>query len=161
MRLFSQASFIECSNPRLCRLLLCIIPIPSSFPNPHHSHHIGSSAYLGSPCLRPSNSVCHMRSFAHLGVALIRTIIPTTHPYFLSLPVAVLIHFHLPTAPPPPFIFPRESTRVARSCFSVSSWRYHPFLLHPPTSYHLFLANTSNKGLSATHCATVAFSRSM
>ena len=106
MRWFFHASVSDCSNPRLCRLLLCIIPSPPRFPNPL-SHHTGSSAHLGFPCLRPIISDCHTRSFAHLGVSRLRPSIPITHPDFLSLPVAVLLHAHLPTTPPPPFSFPR------------------------------------------------------
>ena len=98
-----QASVSDCSNPRICRLLLCILPSPSSFTNLRHSHHTGSSAHLGVPCLRTSISDCHTRLFAHMGAACIRPSIPINHPDFLSLPVAVLIHAHLPTAPPSPF----------------------------------------------------------
>ena len=105
MRWFFQASVRDCSNPRLCRLLLCIFPSPSRFPNPRHRQHKGSSAHLGIPCLRPSIYDCHTRSFAHLGVARLRPNIPITHPYFLSLTVAVLLHDHIPTSPPPPFSF--------------------------------------------------------
>ena len=105
MRWFFQASVSDCSNPILCRLLLCILPSPSRFPNPRHSHHTGSSAHLGVPCLRPSISDCHTSSFAHLGVACICPSIPITHPDFLSLLVAVLLHAHLSTTPPPYFSF--------------------------------------------------------
>ena len=106
MRWFFQASVSDCFNPRLCRLLLCILPSPSRFPNPRHSHHTGSSAHLGVPCLCPIISDCHTRSFAHLVVAHIHPSIPITHPDFLSLLVAVLLHAHLPTATPPPSSFP-------------------------------------------------------
>ena len=105
MRWFFQASISDCSNPRLCCLLLCIIPSPSRFPNPRHSHHTGSYTHLGVPCLRTSISDCHTRSFAHLGVACLRPSILITHPDLLYLPVAVLLHAHLPTFPPPPFSF--------------------------------------------------------
>ena len=63
-----QASVSDCSKSRLYSLLLYMFPIPSSFPNTCHSHHTGSSAHLGVPCLRPSISDFHTRSFAHLGV---------------------------------------------------------------------------------------------
>ena len=102
---FFQASVSDISNPRLCRLLLCVLTITSRFPNPRHSHHSGSSDHLGVPCLRPSISDCHMWSFTHLGVARIHPSIPSTHPDFLSLPVAVVLHAHLPPAPHPPFSF--------------------------------------------------------
>ena len=103
-----QDSISDCSNHRICHLLLCIFPILSRFPNPRHCHHIGSSADLGVPCLRLSISDCHMRSFSHLGVTYLSPSIPITHPDFLSLPVAVLLYDHLPTTPPPPsFRFPR------------------------------------------------------
>ena len=98
-----QASVSDCLNPRLCRLLLCLLPSPSSFPNPRNSHHTGSYSHLGVPCLRPSISDCHTSSFAHLGVARLRPSILIAHPDFLSLPVAVLLHAHIPTAPLPPF----------------------------------------------------------
>ena len=55
----------------------------------------------------------------------------------------------------------RDSSRVARSCFSVASWRLNTFLLRPLPSYPVSLEHTSNKGRSATHCATVACRRSM
>ena len=116
MRWFLQASASDCLNPRLYCLLLCIFPIPSRFPNTRHSHHTGSSAHLGFPCLRPSISDCHTRSFSHLGVARLRPIIMITHPDFLSHPVEFLLHSHIPTAHPPP-LGSRESSRVARSCF--------------------------------------------
>ena len=91
MRWFFQASVSECSNTRICCLLLCILLSPSRFQNPRHSHHIGSSAHLGVPCLRPSIYNFHMRSFVHLGVVRLCNRIPITHPEFLSLPVAVLL----------------------------------------------------------------------
>ena len=101
-----QASVSDCSIPRLCWLLLCILPIPSRLTNTLHIHHTGSSAHLGVPCLRPRISDFHTRSLAHLGVACLCPSIPITHPYFLSLLFAVLLHAHLPTAHTPPFIFP-------------------------------------------------------
>ena len=107
MRWFLQSSVSDCSNPILCCLLLCILPITYSFTNTLHIHNIGSSNHLCFPCIRPSISDCHMRTFAHLGVARLCPSIQITHPYFLSLPVAVLLHAHLPTAPPPPFSFLR------------------------------------------------------
>ena len=103
---FFPSSVSGCLNSILCRLFLCILPSPSSFPNILHIHHTGSSAHLGVPCRRPSISNCHTRSFAHMGVARLRIIIPITHPDFLSLPVEVLLYDHLPTASPPTFSFP-------------------------------------------------------
>ena len=85
MRWFFQASVSDCSNPRLCRLLLCIFPCPSCYSNPPNSYRKGLSAHLGVPHLRPSISVCHTRSFAHLGVSRLRPSMPTTHPV-LPLP---------------------------------------------------------------------------
>ena len=104
---FFQASASDCSNPRLCFLLLFIIPIPSRFPNPCHSHHTGSSAHLGVPCLRPSICDCRTWSFAHLCATRIRPSIPIAHSNFLYLPVAFLLHAHIITAPTPPYSFPR------------------------------------------------------
>ena len=160
MMWFLQASVSDCSNPRLCQLLLCILRIPYSFPNPRHSHLTGSSIHLGVPCLRPSISDCHTRSFHHLGVARLRPCIPITHPDFLSLPFVVLLHAHLPTAPPPPFSFP-QVFQGGPKFFSVASWRHHTFLLRPPPLYPVSLAYTSNKGRCATHCTTVSCRRSM
>ena len=160
MRWFFQASVSDCSNPRLCRLLLCMLPSPSRFPNPRHSHHTGSSNHLGVPCIRPRISDCHSRSFAHLGVPCLCPSIPITHPDLLSLTVAVLLHVHLPTAPPPPFSFPRVC-QVGSEFFLWASWRNQTFLLHPPPSYPVSLLHTSNKGRSATHCAKVACRCSM
>ena len=105
IRWFFQASVSDCLNPRLCRFLLCILPSPSRFPNPRHSHLTGSSAHLGVSFLRPRISDCHMRSFPDLDVAHLRPSIPIAHPDFLSLTVAVLLHVHLPTDPIPPFSF--------------------------------------------------------
>ena len=103
MRCFFQASVSNFSNPRLWRLLLCILPSPSSLPNPHHIHHTASSTHLGVPCLRPIISNYHTGSFSHLGVAHLRPIIPINHPDSISIPVAVLLHTHLPTSPLPTF----------------------------------------------------------
>ena len=107
MRLFFQASVSDCSNPRLCLLLLCIIPIPSSFPNSCHSLHTGSSAHLRFPCRRLIISYCRTGSFVHLGATHICPRIIITHPDFLSLPVVVLLYAHFPTAPTPSFSFPQ------------------------------------------------------
>ena len=107
MRLFSQSSVSDCSNPRLCCLLLFILPIPSRCTNPRRSHYTGLSTHLGVPCLRLSISNCYTTSFAHLGVTFLHLSIPITHPYFLSIPVVFLLHAHLSTAPPPPFSFPQ------------------------------------------------------
>ena len=105
MRWFFRASVSDCSNPRLCRLLLFIPPIPSRFLNPRHSHHTYSSSHLGVPCLRTRISNCHTSSSDPLVVACLRLSIPITHTYFLSLPVAFLLHAHISTAPLPPFRF--------------------------------------------------------
>ena len=107
MRWFLQASVSNFSDPRLYHLLLHILPSPSRFPNPHHIHYTGSSAHLGVPCILPGISKFHTRSFSHLGIARLRTSILITHPDFLSLLVAVLLHAHLPTAPHPTFSFPQ------------------------------------------------------
>ena len=116
MRWFFQASVSDCSNSRLCCLLLCIPPIPSIFTNPLHSHHTGSSAHLGVPCLHLIIFDFHTRSFAQLGVTHIYPRIPITHPDFLSLMVVVILHAHLPTAPTPPlFTFSRVFQGVAKS----------------------------------------------
>ena len=155
MRWFFQASVSYCSNPRLCHLLLCILSIPSSCPNPRHSHHTGSSAHLGIPCLHPSISDCHTRSFSHLGVTRLRPSIPITHPDFLSLPVAFLLHAYLPTAPTPPFSFPRVFQGGPKFFLTSPLGATTPFSSSPPPSYPVSLAHTSNKGRSATHCATV------
>ena len=117
MRWFFWSSVSDCSNPRLCCLLLFILPSPSIIPNPRHSHHTGSSSHMGVPCLSPSISDCHARSFAHLGVARLHPSIPITHPEFPSPPIAVLIHAHLPNAPPPPFSFLRVCQGVPKLFF--------------------------------------------
>ena len=54
-----------------------------------------------------------------------------------------------------------EFSRVALTCFSVVYWCHHTFLLHPPPSYPVSLAHTSNKGRCATHCAMFACRYSM
>ena len=105
--MFFQASVSDCSNPRICRSLLCILPSPSRFPNPHHIHQTSSSAYLGVPCLCPIIYDFHTLSFAHLGVATLCLSIPFTHKDFLSLPVVFLLQAHILTSSPPPFSFLR------------------------------------------------------
>ena len=75
-------------------------------------------------------------------------------------PVTVLLNYHFPTSLPPTFSFPRVF-QGGPKIFSVASWRHHTFILRPPPSYPLYLAITSNKGLSTTHCSTVACRRSM
>ena len=107
MRWFLQASVSNFSDPRLYHLLLHILPSPSRFPNPHHIHYTGSSAHLGVPCILPGISKFHTRSFSHLGIARLRTSILITHPDFLSLLVAVLLHAHIPTDPHPTLSLPR------------------------------------------------------
>ena len=58
-----QASVSDCSNPRLYSLFSCVLPSPSRFSNPHHSHHTCSSLRLCIPCLRPSIYYCHTGNF--------------------------------------------------------------------------------------------------
>ena len=129
MRWFLQALGSDFSSPRLCCLLLYILPSPSSFTNLRHSHHTGSSTPLGIPCLLPSISIFHMSSFTHLGVARLHLRIPITHPDFLSLPVAVLLHSHLPNAPPSTFRF----LQVFQGGLKLFSRRLlAPPHLHPP-----------------------------
>ena len=155
MKWFFQSSVSECSNPRLCHLLLCILPTPSRFFNPHHIHYTGSSDHLGVPCLRLSISDCHTRSFAKLGVSHIRPSIPINHPDFLSLMVAVLIHSHLPTSPTITYSL-SWVYQGGPNLFSVASGFHHVLLLQSPPSYPVSLTNTSNKGRSSTYWATVA-----
>ena len=80
-----QASFSDCSIPILCRLLLCTLPWPSCYSNLCHIYHTSSSNHLVLSHPRPSISVWHTRSLAHLGVSRLRLNIPTTHPV-LPLP---------------------------------------------------------------------------
>ena len=151
-----QASVINFLIPRLCFLLLCILPFPSWYSNNRHSYHTSSSTHLGVPCLRPSIFVCHTRSFTHLGVYRLRPSMSTTH-HVLPLP-SVSGSYCMPISPPillPP-LASRQSTRVAQSCFFVAYWRHHDSLLSLPPSYPVSLAHISHKGRSATHCATVA-----
>ena len=155
IRSFFQASVSDCLNRSLCCFLLCLFPSPSRFPISRHIHLTGSSSHLGVPCLRPRISDCHMRSLADLDVAHLRPSILISHPDFLSLPVAVLLHVHIPTSSHPPFSFPRVF-QGGPELFSVAYWRHDTFLLGPPPSYTLSLAHNSNKGRSFTHCATVA-----
>ena len=140
MRWFFQASVSDCSNPRLCRLLLCILHRPSRFHNTRHIHHTGSSTHLGVPCLRPSIYDCHTRSFDHLGVPRLRSIIPITQPDLLSLLVAVLIHAHITTDNPPPFRFPRVCQGGRFFFLSPLGATTTPFsapLLRTPSPYNL------------------------
>ena len=74
-----QASVSDCSVPRLCCLLLFILPYPSCYSNARHIYHMSSSPYLGFPGLRPTISVCHTRSFSYLGVSRHCPIMPTTY----------------------------------------------------------------------------------
>ena len=137
MRWFFQASVNDCLNTRLCHFFLCILPILSIFPYPRHSHHTNSSAHLGFPCLRPRISDCCTRSFAHLGVARLHPSIPITHPYFLFLLAAVILHAYLPTDPPPPFSFPRFLQGVPKLFFCRLLAPPHP--PPPPPSFMLYL----------------------
>ena len=160
MRWFVQASSSDCSNPRLCRLLLCILDSPSGFPNPHHSHHTGSSAHLGVPCIRTSIFNCHKRSFSHLGVDRLRPSIPIIHPDSSPFP---LRSYYMPISPPLLLLLldSRKSSRVSQSCFYFASWHHHTFLLRTPPPCPVSLENTSNKGHSANHCATVSCRHSL
>ena len=106
-----------------------------------------------SPCLRPKISVCHTRSFTHLGVSCLRPSMPTTNPV-LPLPYGSVSYC---VAISPPILLPLdylESAKVAINCFSVASWRHHDSLLRPTSSYPVSLLHISNKGRSATHCST-------
>ena len=73
---------------------------------------------MGVSCLHPSISDCHMRSFAHLGVARLLPSILITHPDFLYLPIAVLLYAHLPTAPPP-IVIVKAITLFFRVCVLI------------------------------------------
>ena len=149
-----QASVSDCSILRLCRLLLCTLPRPPHYSILHHSYHTSSSAHLGVPRLRPIISTCHTRSFAHLGVSRLRPSMPTSQPA-LPLPSGS----YCVTFSPPNLLllaFREIPARVARSYFSVVSWRHQASLLRPPPLYNLPLAHTSNSRRSATHCSTVS-----
>ena len=102
-----------------------------------------------------------MRSFAHLGVSRLRPSMPTTHPVLLSPSSSV--SYCVPISPPILILLLAscESARVARNCIFVASCCHHASLLRPPPVYPVPLEYTSNKGRSATHCATVACHRSM
>ena len=133
MRWFFQDSVSDCLKPRFCSLFLCILPSHSRFPNPCHIHHTGLFAHLGIPCLRPSISDCQTGSLSHLGVTCLRPSKPITHPDFLSLPVAVLLHAYLPTAPPPPCSFLRVfqcDPKLFFRCLLAA-----PHLHSPPPSF--------------------------
>ena len=140
MRWFYQASVSDCLNPRICCFLLCILPSPSMFPYLCHIHLTFLSAHLGFPCLCPRISDCHMRSFADLDVVNIRPSILIAHPDFLSLPVAVLLHVHLPTAPFSPFSFPRVFQGGPE--FFFRCLLAPPHLPPPPPSFISFLPCT-------------------
>ena len=85
--------------------------------------------------------------------------LPTLSSLFLPVTITTVCQsLHQPPHPPLDY---RESSRVTRSCFSAVSWRYHASLLRPPPAYPVSLSHTSNKGHSATNCATVACRRPM
>ena len=136
-----QSSVSDFSIPRLCFLLLFILPCPSYYSNPLHRYYTSSSAHTGVPRLQPRISVYHTRAFAHLVVSRLRPRMPTTHPV-LPLPSGYCSH-SVPISPPI-LLLPlasRESSRVAQSCFSVSYWRHHASLLRPPPLFPVSLAH--------------------
>ena len=146
MRWFFQASVSDCSILRLCRLLLCTLPCPSCYYNLHYSYHTSSSTHLGVPCLRPSISACHTRSFVHLGVSCLHLSIPTSQPALPLSSCSYRVLFSLPFLLF--FLASRKYARVARSYFSVASWRHQASLIIPSPSYPVSLAHTSHKGRS-------------
>ena len=155
MRWFFQASVSDCSNPRLCRLFLSILPIPSIFSNPCHRQHTGSSTHPSSPVSVPSSPTAtrgHLPTWASL-VSVPTYLLPTD----TSSP-SRLRFYYMPISPPLLLLllYSRESSRLARSCISVASWLHHTFLLLPPPSYPVSLVYTPNKCRNATHCTTVA-----
>ena len=123
-----QASFSDCSIPRLCRLLLCILIFPYFCSNPCQRYHTSSSAHLGVPCLRPSIYVYHKRSFSNMVVSCHCYSMPTTHP-ILPLPYSscsycmpispLILLLHLASC---------EATRVSRIffCRLLAPPRLHP-----------------------------------
>ena len=72
-----------------------------------------------------------MRSYTHLGVACICTRIPITHPYFLPLLVAVLLHAHLPTNPPLPISYLRVYQGLSQVIFLSPLGGTMPFSFDP------------------------------
>ena len=113
--------------------MLCILPFPSCYSNLHHRYHTISSAHLGISRLRPRISVFHTRSFAHLGIYCIFPSMPTTHLVF-PLPSGVG-SYCVPISPPILLLALayHKSARVAKSYFSIASWRHHASLLRPPS----------------------------
>ena len=144
-----QASDSDWSIPRLCSLLLCTLPCPSCYYNLNHRCHTSSSAHLGVPVSDPSSTSAtqgHFTTWASLTACQL--------PNAPSLSPLVPTTWHSPT-----ILFllaSRDSVRVAWSCFSESSWHHQAFLLSPPSSYPVSLAQTSNRGYSTTPLATVA-----
>ena len=57
-----------------------ILPRRSCYYSPCRNYHTSSSAYLGVPGLSPGIYAYHTRSFAHLCVSCLCTIIPTSYP---------------------------------------------------------------------------------
>ena len=134
-----------------CYVLLPRLPCYSST---SCSYQTSSSTHLGFPCLQPSIYAYQTKSFTHLGISRIRTIILTSQPslpppvgsYCVALFPNILLLFASREIP----------AKVARICFYVASWRHQACLLPPPPSQSLSLAQNSNSGRNATHCATVA-----
>ena len=134
-----QASFSDCSIPRLCRLLLCNLSRPSCYSSPQRRYHMSSSAHLGVPRLQPSIFACHTRSFANLGVYRLCPSMSNYQPALPLPPGSYCMEFSSLLLL---LLASREISRVDRSCFSVASWRHQASLLRPPPLRTLFTWNT-------------------
>ena len=102
------------------------------------------------PCLS-----YHTRSFDHPGVSCLHPSIPDS--LSASTPSSV---FHFVTLSPCSLLIfgsLENPVKFSQSCFSVVSWHHHSSLLSPPPSYPFYPSHTSNIGLNATHCSTVAY----
>ena len=107
-----------------------ILPRRSCYYSPCRSYHTSSSAYLGVPGLSPGIYAYHTRSFAHLCVSCLCTIITTSYPatpppsrsYYVTLSPNCLLLLASCETP----------AMATRSCSDVASWRHQASLLCPP-----------------------------
>ena len=134
-----------------CYVLLTILLFYSS---PQLSYNTRSFFLLGVACLHPIISTYRTSSSIHLGVSRLRPSIPTSRSASPHYPGSYCVAI----SPRRLLLFySREiSAKVSLSFFSFGYWRHHDSLLHPPPSYPLYTAHTSNISHNVTHCATVS-----
>ena len=135
----------------------CCVRLPRlpRYSIPCLSYHTRSFDHPGVSCLHPIISAYRTRSFAHPSVSRLHPSIP----YSLSASTLSSVFHCVTLSPCSLLIFGslENPVKFSQSCFSVVSWHHHSSLLSPPPSYPFYPSHTSNIGLNATHCSTVAY----